>query len=74
MLIDAACEIDWYASDITRTFPVSGTFSPEQKAIYELVLASQEAAFKEIGPGKHWKKNAWRPLGTSKSGGPSIKV
>jgi Xaa-Pro aminopeptidase len=54
VLIDAACEIDCYASDITRTFPVSGKFSPEQKAIYELVLASQEAAFKEIAPGKHW--------------------
>ena len=54
VLIDAACEIDCYASDITRTFPVSGTFSPEQKAIYELVLASQEAAFKAIAPGKHW--------------------
>lgn len=56
VLIDAGCEIDCYASDITRTFPVSGRFSPEQKAIYELVLASQEAAFKEIAPGKHWNE------------------
>lgn len=56
VLIDAGCEIDCYASDITRTFPVSGTFSPEQKAIYELVLAAQEAAFKEIAPGKHWNE------------------
>ncbi|MDH0646850.1 Xaa-Pro aminopeptidase [Pseudomonas sp. GD03858] len=54
VLIDAGCEIDCYASDITRTFPVSGVFSAEQKAIYELVLAAQEAAFKEIAPGKHW--------------------
>ncbi|AIR88695.1 Xaa-Pro aminopeptidase [Pseudomonas cremoricolorata] len=54
VLIDAGCEIDCYASDITRTFPVSGTFSPEQKAIYELVLKAQEAAFAEIAPGKHW--------------------
>jgi Xaa-Pro aminopeptidase len=54
VLIDAACELDCYASDITRTFPVSGRFSPEQKAIYELVLKSQEAAFTEIAPGKHW--------------------
>ena len=54
VLIDAGCEIDCYASDITRTFPVSGQFSPEQKAIYELVLAAQEAAFAEIAPGKHW--------------------
>ncbi|WP_374379271.1 Xaa-Pro aminopeptidase [Pseudomonas fluvialis] len=56
VLIDAGCEIDCYASDITRTFPVSGTFSAEQKAIYELVLAAQEAAFKEIAPGKHWNE------------------
>ncbi|WP_455232640.1 Xaa-Pro aminopeptidase [Geopseudomonas aromaticivorans] len=56
VLIDAACEIDCYASDITRTFPVSGTFSAEQKAIYELVLRAQEAAFGEIAPGKHWNQ------------------
>ena len=54
VLIDAGCEIDCYASDITRTFPVSGEFSPEQKAIYELVLKAQEAAFAVIAPGKHW--------------------
>lgn len=54
VLIDAGCEIDCYASDITRTFPVSGRFSPEQKAIYEVVLAAQEAAFAQIAPGKHW--------------------
>ena len=56
VLIDAACELDCYASDITRTFPVSGTFSAEQKAIYELVLKSQEAAFEQIAPGKHWNE------------------
>jgi Xaa-Pro aminopeptidase len=56
VLIDAGCEIDCYASDITRTFPVSGKFSPEQKAIYELVLKSQEAAFEAIGPDKHWNQ------------------
>ena len=56
VLIDAGCEIDCYASDITRTFPVSGTFSPEQKAIYELVLAANEEAFKHIAPGKHWNE------------------
>ena len=56
VLIDAGCEIDCYASDITRTFPVNGVFSAEQKAIYELVLASQEAAFAEIAPGKHWNQ------------------
>ncbi|PPS25399.1 Xaa-Pro aminopeptidase, partial [Pseudomonas amygdali pv. morsprunorum] len=56
VLIDAGCEIDCYASDITRTFPVSGKFSPEQKAIYELVLKSQYAAFEAIGPDKHWNQ------------------
>ncbi|MBD8827334.1 Xaa-Pro aminopeptidase [Pseudomonas sp. CFBP 13602] len=56
VLIDAGCEIDCYASDITRTFPVSGRFSPEQKAIYELVLEAQHAAFAAIGPDKHWNQ------------------
>jgi Xaa-Pro aminopeptidase len=56
VLIDAGCEIDCYASDITRTFPVSGTFSPEQKAIYELVLAANEEAFNHIAPGRHWNE------------------
>ena len=56
VLIDAGCEIDCYASDITRTWPVNGKFSPEQKAIYEIVLASQEAAFAEIAPNKHWNQ------------------
>jgi Xaa-Pro aminopeptidase len=56
VLIDAGCEIDCYASDITRTFPVSGKFSAEQKAIYELVLRSQEAAFAAIKPGNHWNQ------------------
>ncbi|UPQ82575.1 Xaa-Pro aminopeptidase [Pseudomonas knackmussii] len=56
VLIDAGCEIDCYASDITRTFPISGRFSPEQKAIYELVLAANEEAFKHIAPGKHWNE------------------
>jgi len=56
VLIDAGCEIDCYASDITRCFPVNGRFSPEQKAIYELVLAANEEAFKHIAPGKHWNE------------------
>ena len=56
VLIDAGCEIDCYASDITRTFPVSGKFSLEQKAIYEVVLKSQEAAFAAIKPGNHWNQ------------------
>lgn len=44
VLIDAACELDGYASDITRTFPANGRFTGPQRALYELVLASQEAA------------------------------
>ena len=56
VLIDAGCELDCYASDITRTFPVNGRFSPEQKAIYEVVLAANEEAFKHIAPGKHWNE------------------
>ncbi len=56
VLIDAGCELDCYASDITRTFPVSGRFSPEQRAIYELVLDAQQAAFAAIAPGRHWNE------------------
>jgi len=44
VLIDAACELDGYASDITRTFPANGVYTGPQRALYELVLASQEAA------------------------------
>ena len=54
VLIDAGCEIDCYASDITRTFPVSGRFTSEQKAIYELVLKANLEAFRHIAPGKRW--------------------
>jgi Xaa-Pro aminopeptidase len=52
VLIDAGCELDGYASDITRTFPVNGRFSPAQRTLYELVLAAQEAALKAIAPGR----------------------
>jgi len=54
LLIDAGGELDGYAADITRTFPVSGTFSGPQRAIYELVLAAQAAAAAEIKPGNRW--------------------
>jgi len=54
LLIDAAAEYECYASDITRTFPVNGRFSPEQKAIYELVLAAQYAALEKVKPGNLW--------------------
>jgi Xaa-Pro aminopeptidase len=48
VVIDAAAEWGQYTADITRTFPVSGTFTPRQKAIYDLVLATQGAAFDSI--------------------------
>jgi len=54
VLIDAGCEYEYYASDITRTFPVNGKFSKEQKAIYELVLKAQLDAIKAVKPGNHW--------------------
>ena len=54
LLIDAGCEYQSYASDITRTFPVDGVFSKEQKAIYELVLKAQLEAIEAVKPGNHW--------------------
>ena len=54
VLIDAGGEYENYAADITRTFPVSGTFSPEQKSIYELVLKAQKAGIAAIKPGLPW--------------------
>jgi Xaa-Pro aminopeptidase len=51
VLIDAGCELDYYASDITRVFPVNGRFTPEQRVIYEIVLGAQRAAFEAILPG-----------------------
>jgi Xaa-Pro aminopeptidase len=52
ILIDAGCELDSYASDITRTYPVNGRFSAPQKLLYELVLAAQSAALAAIVPGR----------------------
>lgn len=51
VLIDAGCEVEGYASDITRTFPVNGRFSAAQRDVYEIVLAAQAAAFAVIKPG-----------------------
>ena len=55
LLIDAGCELDGYASDITRTFPVNGKFSGPQKAIYELVLDAQRAAIEATSRGNSWQ-------------------
>jgi Xaa-Pro aminopeptidase len=54
LLIDAACELGGYASDITRTFPVNGRFSPAQKDLYEIVLAAQAAAIDAAKPSNTW--------------------
>lgn len=54
VLIDAGCEFDSYASDITRTFPANGKFSPAQKILYELVLAAQQAALNCAHPGSRY--------------------
>ncbi|MDQ1208135.1 Xaa-Pro aminopeptidase [Acinetobacter baylyi] len=56
VLIDAACEYEFYASDITRTFPVNGKFSPEQKALYEIVLAAQYAAIDAVRIGNAYRE------------------
>ncbi len=54
VLIDAGCEFESYASDITRTYPANGVFSGPQKTLYEIVLAAQAAAIDEVKPGKRF--------------------
>jgi Xaa-Pro aminopeptidase len=56
LLIDAGCELDGYASDITRTFPVKGRFSGGQRAVYDLVLAAQDAAIDRVRAGHLWNE------------------
>ena len=56
VLIDAGCELEHYAADVTRTFPVNGRFTTEQRALYELVLQAQAAAIASIAPGNHWNQ------------------
>jgi len=56
VLIDAGGEVDCYASDITRTFPVNGSYSPAQKALYDVVLEAQLAAIAKMKPGNHWNE------------------
>jgi len=55
LLIDAGAEYDGYASDITRTFPVNGKFSSEQRALYDVVLAAQSAAIEKARAGEQWQ-------------------
>ena len=54
VLIDAGCEYGYYASDVTRTFPINGRFTTEQRAIYEIVLAAHDAAIAAVCPGLSW--------------------
>jgi Xaa-Pro aminopeptidase len=56
LLLDAGCEHDYYASDITRTFPVSGKFTAVQRAVYEVVLEAQLAAIDKVRSGNHWNQ------------------
>lgn len=58
-LIDAGCELDGYASDITRTFPANGRFSGEQRALYEIVLAAQRAAIAHTHAGARKQDGHW---------------
>ena len=52
LLVDSGCELDYYASDVTRTWPINGRFSPEQRAIYEIVLAANLAGIAQVQPGR----------------------
>jgi Xaa-Pro aminopeptidase len=54
ILIDAGCELDYYASDITRTFPANGKFSEPQRKLYQLVLDANYAAIDVVKPGNNW--------------------
>ena len=56
VLVDAGCEYDYYASDVTRTFPVGKKFTEEQKLIYEVVLEAHKKSMEEIKPGNPWNK------------------
>jgi Xaa-Pro aminopeptidase len=56
LLIDAGCELDGYASDVTRTYPVNGRFTPGQREVYEIVLAAQRAALEAVRAGNAWNE------------------
>src|SRR5690606_23795075 len=54
VLVDAGCELEMYASDVTRTFPVNGRFDARQRELYEIVLAANRAAIEAVKPGNLW--------------------
>ena len=68
LLIDAGCELDGYASDITRTFPVNGRFSAAQREVYEVVLAAQRAAIATVTPGNDLERPARRRGARARAG------
>ena len=72
LLIDAGCEYENYASDITRTFPINGRFTAEQRAVYEVVLEAQLAVIASVRPGLRW--NETHELGVRKITEGLIKI
>lgn len=56
VLVDAGAEYDYYAADITRTYPVNGKYSKAQRAVYDVVLEAQRAAIELVKPGNHWNE------------------
>jgi len=56
LLLDAGCEHEYYASDVTRTFPIGGRFTPAQRAVYEVVLEAQLAAIDRVRAGNDWNQ------------------
>jgi len=59
ILIDSAAEYEYYCSDVTRTFPIDGKFSKEQKVIYDIVLKANKECIKKIRPGVKWSSIRW---------------
>ncbi len=74
LLIDAGCEYQYYASDITRSFPVSGRYSPQQRALYDIVLAANLAAIAKVRPGNHWNEPHEAAVQTLVEGLVSLKL
>ena len=74
LLIDAGCELDGYAADVTRTFPVNGRFSGPQREIYDLVLAAQSAAIAAVKPGNRWDAPHRAAVGTLAQGMIDLKL
>ncbi|MGC2166302.1 MAG: Xaa-Pro aminopeptidase [Gallionella sp.] len=74
LLIDAGCELDGYASDITRTFPVNGVFTAAQRDVYQIVLAAQSAAIHAARAGNQWDAPHQAALGVLAQGFIDLKL